>query len=240
MNRSQLLGLMLISFGALFALFSYYIEMSIPLTVLGLASIILGAIAVLKPSAPVATSNVKVVDTRSVRVMLESACANVEALLEEFNATHRAIYFPKEGRILTFIPLSNPDMVSAAEVMKAPIRLITSAQGSSGLLVSPPASEVAGLTEFSEGSSLEEAVKTLLVDAIGGAVSVNIAWDDELIFVEIVEPRIETAYPRFRKVLGALPTSIAACALTHRLGRPVIFEGERVEGQRIFSEFRLI
>ena len=233
MDRLLGFGVALISFGVLFALFSYLILLSVPLTALGLASMILGATIALTPPAPL--PNI------SVRAMVEGGIVSVEALLEEFSASERAIYMPKkDDRSYALIPLASNLQLDVRNLMKAPVRVVTRVDGSSILMVFPPGSEAVRFSGLSAGSSLEAGVRLVLVDFVEGAESVKVVREGARIVVEVVNPMVRTGLPRFNKVMGSLATSIVGCALASILGSPVAFKTEKIEGRRVRAEFEVV
>ncbi len=86
LDRYMAFGLGLAIFGGPFAAFSYLILLSIPLTALGIACVVLGASIALVPESPV--------PTQTIRARVEGSCAGVESILEEFNAKNTAVYLP--------------------------------------------------------------------------------------------------------------------------------------------------
>jgi len=227
-------GLAMVFFGVPFTAFSYWILSSVPLTALGLACVILGATIMLTPSSPVPKG--------AIRAMVEGSCVNVEALLEECNVTEKAFYLPpREGRVYVFVPLrSNPHLPGAGEVMRAPIRVITDAGGCPGLLIFPPGSELMRLSGISSGSGLEDALRYVLVDFVEAVESVKAVGEGGRVVVDLVKPRLRTDFPRFRRVLGSLVTSIAGCVLASCLEVPVVFDEEQADGERVRAIFMVI
>jgi len=221
-------------FGLPLTAFSYWVLSSVPLTALGLACVILGVTIVLTPSSPV--------PKRAIRAMVEGSCVNVEALLEECNATGKAFYLPpKEGRVYVFVPLrSNPHLPDASDVMRAPMRVITEARGSPGLLIFPPGSELIRLSGLSSGSGFEDALRDVLVDFVEAVEDVKAVGEGDRVVVDLVKPRLRTDFPRLRKVLGSLVTSIAGCVLASCLEVPIVFDEEQADGKRVRAVFRVM
>jgi len=232
-DRYVALGLGLVAFGAPFAAFSYTVLLSIPLTALGLACVILGATVMFTPSSPV--------PAHTIRAMVEGSCVNIEALLEEFDARIKAVYLPpREGRVYAYVPLSsNPGASAAWAASKAPLRVVTDVGGELGLLVFPPGSEVVRLSLLSPESGVEEALTHVLVDFIESVDSVRAVRDGERVVVDMEASRVETEFPRFRRVLGSLSTSTAGCVLSTVLEAPVLLQDEQVEDRRIRAVFRV-
>ena len=233
MNNYEAFGLGLIIFGISLATYSYEVLLNVPFTTLGLACLILGATLLQVPDTPVPTTQ--------IRAMMEGACVNIEALLEEFNANEKAVYLPpRNDRVYAFVPLSNNPGVGDVNLLdKAPLRVITEAGGEPGLIIFPPGSEVVRLSLLSEESGVEEALNFVLVDFLEAVESVKAVEDSDRIVVEMNSPRVETDFPRFERVLGSVVTSVAGCVISRVLGKPVIFEDEEVDGDRVRGMFRV-
>lgn len=227
-------GLALALFGIPFAAFSHWILSNVPLTALGLACIILGATIMCTPSSPV--------PKQATRMMVEGSCVNIEALLEEFNATEKALYLPpREGRVYALVPLkSNPRLLDADEARRAPIRVITRAGDGLGLLIFPPGSELVRLSGITADSSLEDALSQVLVDLVEAVESVRAVREGDTIIVDLVGPRLRTDFQRFRRVFGSLEASIAGCVLASCLEAQILFEEERMDGRKARAVFRVI
>jgi len=230
------LGLGLSVFGVIFALYSHLILLNVPFTALGLACVILGATVIMTPSTPV--------PTETVRAMVEGACVNVEALLEEFDAREAAVYLPpREGRVYAYVPLSsNPGLESRdlGGLMDAPIRVLRSDAGRTGLTVFPPGAEIVRLSGLDSEVGLEDALTHVLVDFLEAVKSVKAVREGDSVVVDIEGPRLETDFTRYHRVLGSLPTSIAACTVTHVTDTPVRLVQENQEDDTVRAIFRLL
>jgi hypothetical protein len=222
-DRYVALQIGLLIFGFPLAAYSYFILSNVPLLALGLACIILGATAMLIPSSPV--------PTHTVRAMVEGACVNIEALLEEFDASEKAVYLPpRDGRVYAFVPLrANPGASLAWAAMEAPMRVVTEAGGEPGLMVFPPGSEVVRLSMISPEAGVEEALNHVLVDFLEAVGSVKAVSEGGRVVVDLEKTRFETEFPRFRQVLGSIVVSTSGCVLSTVLGIPVLLQDEQVE-----------
>jgi hypothetical protein len=222
-------------FGTIFAIYSHYILMNTPLTALGLACVILGTTTALTPSSPV--------PVKTVRAIVEASCVNIEAVLEEFDAKIKATYLPprdEESLGRAYVPLkSNPGTENASAAMDSPIRVVTNVGGEPGLLLFPPGSEIIRLSRLGDEAGIEDSLNYILVDFLEAVESVKATRDRENIFVSISGLRLSTNYPRFKKVLGELPTSIAGNVLASVTGNPVTLIKEntyRDEVRAVFKE----
>jgi len=230
-DRYSALGLGLIIFGVPLAVFSYLVLLSVSFTALGLACVILGATVLFTPTSPVPIA--------TIRAMVEGSCVNIEALLEEFDARERAVYLPpKDGRVFTYVPLvSNPGVSAAWAAMEAPVRVVTRVKGEPSLMVFSPGSEVVRLSLLTSEAGVEEALSHVLVDFLEAVESVKAIKDMGRVVVDMEISRVETEFPRYRMVLGSLPTSIAGCVLSTVLDVPMELVDEQYEKRRIRAVF---
>ncbi len=233
LDRYLSFGLGLIVFGGPFVIYSYFILLNIPLTAFGFACVILGATTLLVPSSPV--------PAETVRAMVEGSSINIEALLEEFDAQEKCVYLPpRDGRSWAYVPLSSSPGVSTAwKALEAPVRVMTEVEGELGLMVFPPGSEIVRLSMLSEESGLEEALNYVLVDFLEAIDSVKAITVEDRVTVQMENPRISTDFPRFKMVLGSIPTSLAGCVISNVLDKPMWFLEETVLGRQIRATFRI-
>lgn len=232
LDRYLSVGLGFILFGVPLAAYSYLVLESVPYTSLGLACIILGSTIALVPENPI--------PTQTIRAMVEGACINIEALLEEVDVTSKAIYLPpRDDRGYAFIPIQNVE-VDPWSVIDAPLRVFTEADGEPGIVVFPPGSEIVRLSLLDDESSLEEALNYVLVDFLESANSVKTVDTGDSIVVSIDRPRMKTDFARYEMVLGSLPTSIAGSVASKVLGKPVILLEEHESREQLISTFRVV
>ena len=234
LDRYSALGLMFMVFGLPSALFSWFVLVNTPLTALGFGCMILGGTLFLVPSSPM--------PRETVRAMVEGACVGVEALLEEFDARLPCVYLPpREGRVVAYAPLSSsPGYTGVAAAMRAPLRVLSDVSGGRALMVFPPGSEIVRIAGLEAESGVEEALGYVLVDFLEEVERVKLAMEGDRVVVEMAGSRGETGFPRFRMVLGSLPTSIAGCVLTATLGKPVALIEEAASGKVLNATFRVL
>jgi len=227
-------GVVLLVFGGPFAAFSYWVLNDVTFTSIGLASLILGATALLVPS--------RAVPGESVRALVEAAAVNVEALLEEFDVTGRGVYLPpRDGRVYCFVPIGGGFLEAGlAGFDRVPLRVVTKVGGVDGLCVFPPGGEVVRLAGLGEESGVEDALVYVLVDYLEAVESVRAVETGDRVVVELSRPRVDTGFDRFRMCLGSVPVSVAGCVLAWVLGEPVLFMGEAMDGGRVTASFRVV
>jgi hypothetical protein len=232
LDRYLAIGLGLAVFGGPFAVYSFLVLLSVPLTALGIGCLILGVNVALIPESPVPAG--------TIRAMVEGSCANVEAVLEEFNVKGKAIYLPpRDGRVIAYVP-TKQGASSAYRAMEAPVRVVAEVEGEPALMVFPPGSEILRLSLVEEGSGVEDALSYVLVDFLEAAESVKSEELGGSVVVKIGNPRIRTDFPRFNMVLGSLPTSLAGCVVAQALGKPVAFVDEQILGKIINATFEVL
>lgn len=227
-------GVVLCVFGAPFAAFSYWMLGDVTFTSIGLAALIIGSTALLVPS--------RAVPGESVRALVEAAAVNVEALLEEFNADHPGYYLPPRGdRVYCYVPLDDGfDERSLVRLEKQPLRLVNNIYGVNGLCVFPPGSEVVRLAGLGEESGVEDALVYVLVDFTELVEGVRAVVNGDRVIVELIKPRVDTEYTRFKKCLGSVPASVAGCVLALVLGGTLAYVGEEAQGDRVTVSYRVV
>jgi len=236
MNRLTGAGVGLVGFGAVLAPFSYFVLVSVPLTTLGLAFAILGLVMLILPEY--------LVPHEVVRGMISGSVANIEAVLEEFGATRKAIYLPpREGKVYAYIPLSgNPSYPEFSEIVNAPKRIISNVDGHPGLFIYPPGSDVAALSGVTGEENREEGMREIeaevensisycIVDFAELASKVRINIEENKIFLAMKNVKIEVEAPRFTRVLGSVPVSLAACVVAKASRMSVRIVVESQEGK---------
>ena len=229
-DQYRAVGFGLVVFGALFAGYAFLMLLSVPLTALGISCVVLGVITVLIPESPIPASN--------IRSMIKGSCLNIEALLEEFDAEERCVYLPpRDGRVFAYVPLkAGHGLSNVWQAMEAPIRVVTEVGGEPGLMVFLPVSNDM-LSSIGEDSKAEEALSNILVEKLEFLESVKEAESGDKVVVRMSGSRVETDLPRFKKVLGSLPTSIAGCVLAFVFDKPLALIEEEVSGRVITATF---
>jgi len=246
MNRLTGVGVGLVGFGAVLAPFSYFVLVSVPLTTLGVAFAILGLVILILPEY--------LVPHEIVKGMISGSVTNIEAVLEEFGATHKAIYLPpREGKVYAYIPLSgNPSYPEFSEIINAPKRIISNIDGHAGLFIYPPGADVLVLSGVGRDESIEEGeqingdgkpslnnflpevengISYCLVDFAELVSKVQVNLEKNKIFLGMKNIKVEVEAPRFTRVLGSIPTSLAACVVAEISKMPVKIVEERREGK---------
>lgn len=224
------MGIGFISFGVLFAAYSYLIFLSVPLTALGLSTIILGATLLLVPSNPA--------PAHQIRAMVEASLVNIEALLEEFDVMGEAVYLPSDERVSAFIPIEE-GMESTIDTERIPVRVLTESNGVPGVLIFPPGSELVRLALLPEDILLEDALNAVLVDFAEIVNSVKAVSETDQVLVELVSPKVGSDYDRVNHSLGSLAVSVSGCIIAYITGKPVFFVREETVDNKVSGFFRV-
>jgi hypothetical protein len=230
LDKYQNAGIGFISFGVLFAAYSYMIFLSVPLTALGLSTIILGATLLLVPSNPT--------PAHQIRAMVEASLVNIEALLEEFDVMGEAVYLPMDERVSAFIPVEE-GMELSIDIERISVRVLTESNGVPGVMVFPPGSELVRLALLPEDIQVEDALNTVLVDFAEMADSVKVVSEDDQVLVELVSPKVGSDYDRVNQSLGSLAVSVSGCVIADILGKPVYFLREESVDNKLTGFFRV-
>lgn len=216
------LGLGLLVFGAPFMLYSHYVLQMVTFTALGMACVILGSVALLTPSSPVPLD--------AVRVLMDGAYVNIEALLEELDLREKAVYLSRGGRVYCFVPNGEDFDLGGS------LRLVQD----DGLLVFPPGSELIGLGDVSSEAGVEDALTSVLVDYLEACDGVRAVVTGDDVVVSVSKPVMGGDYPRVRLCMGSLPVNVGGVVLAHMLGEGVRFVDERVADDGVTARFRVI
>jgi len=242
MNKFTEVGIGLTGLGGVLAAFSFFVLGSIPLSALGFALLILGLVIFIFPQY--------LVPHQVVKGMLLGAVSNIEAVLEEFGATHKAIYLPpREGKMLAYVPLSgNPAFSEIEKMTEGPKRILVRVDGHPGLFIYPPGAEVVALSgvvdaEMDGGTGgeavIENGIGYCLVDFSELASRVQVSLEGDRVFLRLRNVKVQVEAPRFIKVMGSLPSSLAACVIAAVARKPVRVLEEKKEGRWFKAVFEV-
>jgi hypothetical protein len=224
-------GYSLVGFGAIVSVVSYLVIQSVPLTALGLGSVMVGLAALLLPP--------KAIPTSLVKAMLQNSSTNIEAILEEYDAHGKAVYLPpRDGYVTAFVPLKDVPVMEVAAAGDIPLRVLSAAGGTRGVTVFPPGSELPKAYEAYQEGSFDDLLRLVLVDSTELASSVRTSREGDAVVIEITGPRVRPDLPRFNRCLGSLPTSVAACTLSYKEGRRVVVEKEELAEGKVTAVLR--
>jgi hypothetical protein len=111
-NPYRILGLGLCLAGTIFAPVSYFIINSVPLTAVGISTIVIGFVCI-------ALANTRpYVSPEASELMLKTGMENIAALLEELGIRSKAVYLPstmRDGHPQALVPLVENRQIEAGQ-----------------------------------------------------------------------------------------------------------------------------
>jgi hypothetical protein len=229
-GRYEVAGLSLLTAGIFLSLIFYLVLGSVPFTAMGLALVIVGATVALLPE--------EVVPRRAVKSMLRGATYGIEAMLEEFNASGKAVYAPpRDGLVAAYVPLTSGTATSSAG--DSPKRMITMFGGRPALMVYPPGADVVRAAQLGDEAKLEESLQLVLADTAELCSSLRATVTGETVAMEMWNPKVKTEAPRYVSSLGSLQASLAACVIATVMKKNVVVTEERPVGKKVLATFSL-
>lgn len=236
----RLLGLGLLLAGVLFAPFSYFILGSVPLTAVGISTLILGFTCI-------ALANTRpYISPEASQILLKTGMENTAALLEELGLKEKAVYLPSslsDGRARAIVPLGE---VNLQQIRKIPGRLVVrfgSRPEDLALAFATPGGQILEMLEAPPGSSageLEAAISYILVGVLDLASSVGVTLADGRVGVEITDPRLYWENIWYYRSLGSPLASIAAAICCEGLGKPVRIKEEQYDKGKAYIELEVL
>lgn len=210
MSRLGALGYAITGFSSTLGALGYFLLLDRPLAFSSIGLVVLGVtmIALSGPRRP---------SPQLGRAAIAAFAYNAEALLEEADATGRAVIAPpRDGLSVAFVPVVDyQDMeVLARRVAEAPRRLSYAVAGVRGvelLIPAPPRPTSA---------SPETAVREALVEQAEAAEAVRVEQRGRLFVVEAVRPR-GPRLPRLDRAMGGFEGAMAGVAISQLIGSPV-------------------
>ena len=241
-NLYSQLGWGLLLAGAALIPTSHLLLRSVPITALGISSVILGAIClVLSRTLPKIPPEVS-------RLLMETGLENLSSLLEELGIKSKGIYLPSwltAGKPRAVIPLhSNPKLPQISVAL--PQRLIVPYGRNPedvGILVTTTGSNIIDMLEIKPGPNNDEiaaALTTLLVGTLDVADGVGVILDGEGATVKVSHPRLDYHNSWLQLTLGSPIASIVASVVAEALGKPVIIKGEKSERRETLTELEIV
>lgn len=227
-NPYRLLGLGLIIAGAIFAPAAYFMINSIPLTAIGLSSIMIGF-----TSIALATARPRI-SPEAAQMMFETGMENIAALLEELGLNNKAIYLPstmRTGNAQALIPLSGDIDVTKLEG-KIPGKLIVR-YGDNPVdmvvAVTAPGGTILNELEIKPGptsSEIEQALTYVLTGLLDIANSVSIHFSEKQLHVEVTGPKFPYENASYDRCLGSPIASIVASIASDGFEKPIRIKEE--------------
>ncbi|MFC1953249.1 hypothetical protein ACFLWR_03870 [Chloroflexota bacterium] len=222
-NPYRILGLGLCLAGTVFAPISYFILNSVPLTVVGIFSVMVGFTCI-------ALANTRpYISPEACQLILKTGIENTAALLEELGLRNKAIYLPstmRDGHPQALIPLVEDEDIQLIKD-KIPGRLIVRYgpnPDDMAIAVTTPGSINIDMLETKPGptsSEIEAAATYILTGVLDIANSVTVNLMDARVDVEVSASRLQYEDIWYYRCLGSPIASIIAAISSEALQKPV-------------------
>jgi len=204
-------GTGLTTFGTILALGSYILLQNIPLTAMGIGIIVIGIAWALTPPNPT--------PKKALLDLVKTSCSNIEALLEAIGATNKAIYIPtKDGHTIAYIPLKNEDNTPLQSITENNSKLLIKQGKTLGITIIPPNT---GLETPTPETNIDTQLDYTLIETLEIAEKIKTIKSGDTIIIQVHKPKIDINYPRFKIILGSLPSLLAAQTIATITSRPV-------------------
>lgn len=207
----------------MFSPVAYFIIGSVPLTAVGISTMVLGFTCI-------AVANTRpYVSPEACKLMLETGMENTAALLEELGIRSKAVYLPssmRDGHPQALIPLADDREVQLTRE-KITGRLIVRYgvnPGDMAIAVTTPGGMIIDMLETKPGPTpgeIEAAATYVLMGLLDLANSVTVSLADGRVNLEISGSRLHYEDIWFYRCLGSPIASIVAAISSEALGKPV-------------------
>ncbi|MDM7998541.1 MAG: hypothetical protein QUS33_00705 [Dehalococcoidia bacterium] len=229
-NPYRWLGMWLCLVGALLAALAHLIMESVPVTAVGISTLVVGIVCLALPNYR------PYVSPEASEMLFRSGAENVAALLEGLRLEDRALYLPSSttnGRPQAVIPLARGTQASIEG--RIPRRLIVrygAGPDDVGIAIATPGTVGNGLLRTVPGSTAEEiegALLHVLVGTLDLADSVTVSVSDSRVDILVRGGRLhygeETWY---QHCVGSPIASVAAAICSEAFCSPVRIRREHV------------
>jgi len=217
------LGLGLCLAGTIFAPVSYFIINSVPLTAVGISTIVIGFVCI-------ALANTRpYVSPEASELMLKTGMENTAALLEELGIRSKAVYLPstmRDGHPQALVPLVENRQIQLVK-NKIPGRLIVRYglnPDDMAIAVTTPGSINIDMLETKPGPTsdeIEAAATYILTGVLDIANSVTVNLTDAQVNVEVSGSKLHYEDIWYYRCLGSPIASIVAAISSEALQKPV-------------------
>lgn len=229
-NPYRTLGIGLAIGGAIFVPIAYFLLSSIPLTAVGLSSIILGFTSLaLANSRPY-------ISPEAADVILKTGMENTSALLEELGLNTKAIYLPspvREGKPQAIIPLvaGNESVLLKEKINGRLIVRYGNNPDAMGIAVTTPGSiNLNQLPSKPESTpeDIEFAITYVLAGLLDLAHAVKVSKFGNKIQVEVTGAKLSYEDIWYYRCLGSPVASIAATITCEAINKPIRIAEETI------------
>jgi hypothetical protein len=222
----------------LFAPIAYFLLSSVPLTAVGMSTVIIGIICI-------ALANTRpYISPEACELILKTGMENSAALLEELGLKSTAVYLPsmmRDGHPQALVPLIDGREIKLAKE-KIPGRLIVRYGASPddiAIAVTTPGSINIDMLENRPGptaTEIESAAGYILMAVLDLASSITIGIDGSRISAEIRGAKLHYEDIWYYRCLGSPIASIVAAVCSEAFGKPVkIIEESYVNSKNLIT-----
>jgi hypothetical protein len=225
--------------GVFLAALAYFVLNSIPLTALGLSTVIISAV-----SFSIARGQPKI-SAEASAILLQSGVENISAVVEELGLKSKAIYLPSSmtgDKPKALIPLDSSIELGSKVLPKRLIVKYGSKPQDIGVLIITPGSAVGDLVEAKSDASaadLESAISLVLLNTVNLADGVKATMKSEKILVEVNNPRLEDSKMWIYESLGTPIASLVASVTAQVLDKPVVIQSETASKGKCLIELKV-
>ncbi|MFC2005863.1 hypothetical protein ACFLVG_02745 [Chloroflexota bacterium] len=227
-NPYRMLGFGLCVASSIFVPVSYFILGSVPLTAVGVSTLVIGFTCI------VLANTRPYISPEACELILKTGMQNTAALLEELGLRTKAVYLPstmRDGYPQALIPLVDNKEIQKVKG-KIPGRLIVrwgANPGDMAIAVTTPGSMNIDMLETKPGPTADEiqvAASYILVGLLDLANSVTVNMVDTRVDVEVSGSRLHYEDIWYYRCLGSPIASIIAAISSEALGKPVRIKEE--------------
>ena len=222
------MGLGLCLAGTIFTPVSYFILNSVPLTAVGVSTVVVGFVCI-------ALANTRpYISPEACQLMLKTGMENTAALLEELGIRSQAVYLPstmRDGHPQALVPLVENREIELVKG-KIPGRLIVRYglnPDDMAIAVTTPGSINIDMLETKPGPTADEiaaAASYILTGVLDIANSVTVNLVDAQLEVEVSGSKLPYEDIWYYRCLGSPIASIVAAISSEALGKPVRIKEE--------------
>jgi hypothetical protein len=172
-------------------------------------------------------------------IRIKSKCVYLPPkLLESENGGTAAF---ERRTAFVYVPLDEDsiDSRSEEEMRNAPTKLLCG-EPQKGIRIFTIGSDLMQVPELGQANlSVEDALKHILVDSAELCSSVRASEIEDTVIVEIHDVKVQPETQVYRELLGSLPTSLAASAVSTIRRKQVVIDDERITPSKTIVRFTL-
>jgi hypothetical protein len=199
---------------------------------MGIGIIVIGIAWALTPPNPT--------PKKALLDLVKTSCSNIEALLEATGATNKAIYIPtKDNQVIAYVPLKNGDNITLQTIAENNSKILIKQGKTLGIAIIPPNTGLKTSNTETE-LNIDTQLDNILIETLEIAENIKTAKSENTIIVQIHKPKIDIDYPRFKIIMGSLPSSLTAQAIATATSRPVKIIQEKIQKNTLTIQLKLL